>query len=74
VEAVGKNLMFLHVADQELNGDKTIKFLDKGYVTSKEYKSNSVFTKKECYKTGVADATCIDSGISKGSRIYHVTI
>ena len=74
VEAAGKNLMFLHVADQELNGDKTIKFLDKGYVTSKEYKSNSAFTKKECYKTGVADATCIDSGISKGSRIYHVTI
>jgi hypothetical protein len=33
VEAVGKTLMFLHVADQELNGDKIIKFLDKGYVT-----------------------------------------
>ncbi|MEP6927583.1 MAG: heavy-metal-associated domain-containing protein [Ginsengibacter sp.] len=74
VESIGKNLMFLHVADQELNGDKTVKFLDKGYTSAKEYKKNSTLTTKECYKTGIADATCIDSGISKGSRIYHVTI
>ena len=74
VETIGKNLMFLHVADQELDGDKTIKFLDRGYISSKEYKKSSALTTKECYKTGVADATCIESGISKGSRIYHVTI
>lgn len=74
IEAVGKNLMFLHVADQELNGDKKIKFLDKGYVSSREYKKNSALTTKECYKTGVADETCIQNGIVKGSRIYHVTI
>ena len=74
VEALGKNLMFLHVTNQELNGDKTIKFLDKGYVSAKEYKKNNSLTKKECYKTGIADETCIQHGISKGSRIYHVTI
>ncbi len=74
VEAVGKNLMFLHISDQQLSGDKTIKFLDKGYVSAKEYKKNSSLTTKECYKTGIADATCIGKGISKGSRIYHVTI
>lgn len=74
VEAIGKNLMFLHVTDQELDGDKTIKFLDRGYISSKEYKKSSALTTKECYKTGVADATCIAKGISKGSRIYHVTI
>ncbi len=74
VETVGRNLMFLNVADQELNGDKTIRFLDKGYVSTKEFKKNSSLTKKECYKTGIADATCIQNGIAKGSRIYHVTI
>src|SRR5450432_464640 len=75
VETIGKNLMFLHVADQELNGDKTVQFLDKGYVSMKEYKKNSTLTTKgECYKTGIADASYPESGISKGSRIYHVTI
>ena len=75
VETIGKNLMFLHVADQELNGDKTLKFLDKGYVSMREYKKNSTLTtKEECYKTGIADVSYIESGIAKGSRIYHVTI
>lgn len=74
VEAIGKNLMFLHVTDQELNGDKIIKFLDRGYLSAKEYKKNSTLTTKECYKTGIADASYLESGISKGSRIYHVTI
>lgn len=74
VEAIGKNLMFLHVTDQELTGDKTIKFLDKGYVSAKEFKKNSLLTSKECYKTGFADETCVQMGIPKGSRVYHVTI
>jgi copper chaperone CopZ len=74
VETVGKNLIFLHVSEQELDGDKTIKFLDKGYVSAKEFKKNSSFTTKESYKTGVADATYGQNGIPKGSRIYHVTI
>lgn len=74
VEALGKNLMFLHVADQELKGDKTIKFLDKGYVSAQEFKKNGSLTKKDCYKTGLADETCVQHGVSKGSRVYHVTI
>ena len=74
VETTGKYLMFLDVADQELNGDKTVKILDKGYVSAAEYKRNSALTTKDCYKTGIADATCTENGIVKGSRIYHVTI
>ena len=74
VQTTGKNLMFLHVEDQELNGDKTLKFLDKGYLSAREYKKNSALTTKECYKTGTADASYVENGISKGSRIYHVTI
>jgi copper chaperone CopZ len=74
VATTGKNLMFLHVEEQELNGDKTVKFLDKGFLSMKEYKKNSAFTTKECYKTGIADASFTESGIAKGSRIYHVTI
>ncbi|HMK03898.1 MAG TPA: heavy-metal-associated domain-containing protein [Ferruginibacter sp.] len=65
---------FLNVRDQTLNGDKTIRVLDKGYVTSKEYKKNSIYTKMECYKTGVAGACCAKENLPAGKRIFHVTI
>ncbi len=55
---------FLNIKDQQLNGDKTIRLLDKGFVPAKEYKKNSSLTKMECYGTGM-DA---------GKRIFHVTI
>ncbi len=50
-----KILCSLHVADQELNGDKTVKLLDKGYLPVKEYKKNIALTTKDCYKTGIAE-------------------
>lgn len=72
VAAAGKNLMFLHISDQQLSGDQTVKFLDKGYLPVKEYRKISALTTKECYQTGIADIP--GAGIAKGSRIYHVTI
>ncbi|MEO6638576.1 MAG: heavy-metal-associated domain-containing protein [Ginsengibacter sp.] len=74
VVAAGNTMMFLKVKDQKLNGDKKIKIVDKGFVSSKEFKQNSSLTTKDCYKTGLADETCIAKGIEKGTRIYHVTI
>ena len=68
VETMGKYLMFLHVGDQELNGDKTVKIIDKGYVSAAEYKKNHALTTKDCYKTGT------ENGGAKSSRIYHATI
>ncbi|HMC99539.1 MAG TPA: heavy-metal-associated domain-containing protein [Ferruginibacter sp.] len=65
---------FLHVNDQELDGDKTIRVLDKGFVTAKEFKKNSIYTSMECYKTGVAGACCAKANLPAGKRIYHVTI
>jgi copper chaperone CopZ len=65
---------FLHVKDQVLEGDKTIRLLDKGFVSSKEYKKNNKLTTMECYKTGVAEACCSKDGLIKGTRIFHVTI
>jgi len=63
--AVGANTFhFLNVKDQQLNGEKTIRLLDKGFVSAKEYKKNSGLTKMACYKTGEEN----------GKRIFHVTI
>jgi copper chaperone CopZ len=36
----GNTFLFINMKDQLLNGAKPVKVLDKGYVSSKEYKSN----------------------------------
>jgi copper chaperone CopZ len=70
----GRTLHFLNTKQQLLNGDKTIRLMDKGFVSSKVYKKNKAFTKMKCYETGVAGECCTKSGLAAGSRIYHVTI
>lgn len=62
---VGKNVFhFLNVKDNILSGEKTIRLLDKGFVSSKEFRKNSGLTKMACYGTGEEN----------GKRIFHVTI
>jgi copper chaperone CopZ len=65
---------FLNIKTALLEGEKTLRLLDKGFVSSKEYKKNKVFTPMECYGTGVAGACCTKSGLPVGTRIFHVTI
>ncbi len=64
IEVANTTYHFLNVKNQNINGIKTIRILDKGFVLGKEYKKNSNLTKMECYKTGE----------EKGKRIFHVTI
>jgi copper chaperone CopZ len=62
---VGKTIFhFLNVKDEVLSGETKIRLLDKGYVSAKEFKKNSSFTKMPCYKTGEENS----------KRIFHVTI
>ena len=62
---VGNNVFhFLNVKNQTLTGEKTIRLLDKGFISAKEYKKNTSLTKMACYKTGEEN----------GKRIFHVTI
>ncbi len=70
----GRSLHFLNVKQQVLNGSKTIRLLDKGFVSNKEFKKNKAFTKMKCYDTGVAGDCCTQTGLPVGARIYHVTI
>jgi hypothetical protein len=48
--------------------------LDKGYVSAKTFKKNAIYTKMDCYKTGVAGTCCTKSGVKEGNRIYHVML
>lgn len=74
VEIDGTTFHFLNIKDQTVDGEKTIKILDKGYVTAKAFKQNSKYTTMECYTTGKASACCSKGGVKEGTRIYHVTI
>jgi len=74
INADGFTFHFLNVKDQLLNGEQTIQILDKGFVPQKTFAKNAVYTKMECYKTGVAGSCCTKGGLAAGTRIYHVTI
>ena len=60
--------------DQQLDGTRNIRIIDKGFVSAKEYKNNSGLTPLLCYKTGVAEPCCAKDGLVKGTRIFHATI
>ncbi len=68
------NLHVVKFAGQQVQGPQTIRLLDKGFVSSKEYRQNAGLTTMECYKTGKAAGCCKDHGIDKGTRVYHVSI
>ncbi|RYY70970.1 MAG: copper chaperone [Chitinophagaceae bacterium] len=70
----GMNFHFLNAKGQVITGEQAIQIVDKGYVSAKEFKKNQLFTKMECYKTGVAGSCCAKEGLSAGARIFHVTI
>jgi copper chaperone CopZ len=74
VIVAGTTFHFLDSKDQVLNGEKTVRILDKGFVSAKEYKKNNRLTLMECYKTGIAGACCAAHGQTAGTRIFHVSI
>ena len=74
IELNGMMFHFLNVGDKLLNGSQVFRILDKGFVTSKEYKKNQKYTKMECYHTGVMGACCNKNNKTMGTRIYHVTV
>ncbi len=62
---VGTNVFyFINVKNQTLYGNKTIRLLDKGFISAKEFKKNLNLTKMTTNKTGEEN----------GKRIFHVTI
>lgn len=73
-KVAGMTMHFLNAGGQTLQGEKKLQVVDKGYVSAKAFKKNQLYTKMECYKTGVAGSCCSKDGLTAGSRIYHVTI
>jgi copper chaperone CopZ len=67
-----KNFHFLGVDAQVLQGEKTIRVVDKDFLTVKQFKKFSSSTKMKCVETGKAGSCC--KGVEANSRMYHVTI
>ena len=70
----GNTFHFMNVKPQVLNGEVNINIIDKGYVTAKDYKANSKYTKMKCYETGVMEACCSKNSNKTSERIFHVTL
>lgn len=70
----GEVYHFLNVKTQVLNGEQALTIIDKNFVSSKDFKKYSAFTKMECYKTGYAGNCCSKETADAHTRIYHVTM
>lgn len=70
----GKNFHFLNGNNQVLNGVQTFTIVDKDFVSAKDFRKYSSFTKMECMKTGKAANCCVKDGIHTEERVYHVII
>ncbi len=74
VDIDGTMFHFLNTDKKLLNDETRLRILDKGFVSTKEFKKNSKYTSMACYQTGYMGA-CYQSKTSKpATRIYHVTI
>jgi len=56
---------FMSVKPQTLNGPVSLRILDKGFITDKEYRKRQKETLMPCYKTGKMPDV---------DRVYHVTL
>jgi len=66
----GSTYHFVDVKDQKLNEKVSLKFVDKGLTSQKEYKKYASLTSMSCIKSGKPAKCCPSSS----NRIYHVTI
>lgn len=66
-------LHFVGVQDQTLNGPVTLRFIDKPFVSKKEFKEWSKKTSMNCYKNNKKDACC-PVNVTPAKRLFHVTL
>ena len=60
----GLTFHFLHVPDETLNGETTLRLVDKDFLDAKGYKQYGTYTSMPCFRSGKMGAT----------RVYHVSL
>jgi hypothetical protein len=69
----GDTYHFLNAVDSTISGKVVFSVVDKNFVTNAAFKQYKKMTEMSCIETGKA-ATCCSANITKGSRIYHITL
>jgi copper chaperone CopZ len=69
----GDTYHFVGVGTKKLDGPVRLRFIDKSYVSKKEFASLAKKTSFECYKKGKAASCCVDEHAVNG-MLYHVTL
>jgi copper chaperone CopZ len=64
---------FMDVQEQELSGLVKLRVVDKGFLTTKQYKAFEKKTTMKCFKSGFMEDCCTPKAKDK-KRIYHVTL
>ncbi|MEI8133863.1 MAG: heavy metal-associated domain-containing protein [bacterium] len=66
-------LHFVGVSDRTLDGKVALRFIDKPFVSKKEFKEWANKTTMSCYKKNKQD-DCCPSNTTKSKHLFHVTI
>ena len=71
----GRTYHFIDVPRQTLSGNRTIRFVDKSFLASKDQrKYASLASAHACYRTGRTEDCCRKEGVASDGRVYHVTL
>jgi copper chaperone CopZ len=64
---------FVGVDNQTLNGPVTLRFIDKQFVSKKEFKEWSKKTSMTCYKNN-KKGECCPANVAQAKKLFHVTL
>ena len=68
----GSAYHFLIPTKQIVNGEQTLRVIDKQFQTEKAYKKNVNLSKLPCFSSGQTSSCCFAAGIPEGTRIFHL--
>jgi hypothetical protein len=66
-------LHFVGVEDKMLDGPVTLRFIDKPFVSKKEFKEWSKKTSMTCYRNNKKDPCC-PTNVTQAKHLFHVTL
>lgn len=69
----GNTYHVVGATDTELNGDVSLRVVDKNFTSPKEHKKYGKATAMKCYESGMR-GTCCPADASSPNRIYHVVL
>ncbi len=74
LEYEGIRIHFFGNGETGLDGERTLTFMDKGFVTLKEFKRTATGDRAACLQSGRASRCPEGKGLDPNARIYHVSL